>query len=118
MKFKLIAYSELLLGLFQVIYGGTLSFIVIPKLSILYSEFNLPISVLQKYGISVIIILLGLINIFFTFKILKSQGAIKEKYLKSGAIYLLINFILTGIAGAISVLSIINPIYQMTSQLQ
>lgn len=118
MKYKLIAILNLLLGLIELFVGLSFTFVVIPRMMVLYENMNVIISPWQKYRSSIIAIISSTLSIFLAFKILKTKGKNKEKYFLAGVIYLAVTFFLAAVNTWLTSLSIIGPIYNLSSQLQ
>lgn len=118
MKYKIAALANLTIGSMQILVALNLIFIVIPRMMELYEQFNTVFSMTSSYLAPTLNVLLGIINIFIGYKILITKDKLKEKYFTVSIAILAITFIIAGAAATLSVLTIINPIYNMASSIQ
>jgi len=116
-KYKIVGILNLFLGALEVIYPLFALIFTIPRLTMLYSEFGAEMpSFISTYLILGFVILVGAGNLFFGFNLV-SKSEKKDKYFKYGLILLITSFLLGGVLFSIVSLSVILPIYNLTSQL-
>ncbi len=114
MKYRLIGAFNLLSGILQILLPALMLFFTIPRLNSLYSQANFDVSsyITRAYIFGGLIILMGLANLFSGFKLFSAQ---KEKYFNFALIVLVLTFVLGGYFISSMVLSIILPIYKLTT---
>lgn len=114
-RYTIIGILDLLFGIPLVLQSLAMSIFTIPKLLALYSDSGIDIATIsiRTYISLIIIAILGTINLFFGFKLFSSPT--KEKYFKFGLASALISFALFGVLVGSLVLSVILPIYQLTT---
>lgn len=114
-RYKTVGIVDLFLGTIDIIYSLFIFLFTLPKLNSLYSEFSAESSAFNSTSLVLILLLLmGMADIFFGVNLV-SNSEKKVKYFKFGLVFLIINLLLVGIFYAITSLSIIIPIYQLTS---
>lgn len=116
---NLVAKLNILIGVFQSILAILLLTTIAPKLHNLYQDVNYENNSLYIYPL----VLLGwgaisIINSLIELRVIK----LKEKsdlkaFHKSGNYILVISFLLTGLLVGLTVLSMITPLYSITSSL-
>lgn len=115
-KYKVVGAVNFIFGSLQVIYPLLMAFMTVPKLMQLYSEFSVgKPSLAPTYLALGFNLLLGVMNIFFAFKLFSKQKAVQEKYFKFGLGMAVASFLLLGVSSFLTVLSAVIPVYQMTS---
>jgi len=114
-KYKIVGIINLLLGIFQLLLMFPL--IVIPKLNSLYADFNMngQPNFTGSYLVTVVAFLLMAINLFLSRKGF-SNVKDKDKYFKVGIIVAVVTFILSGFLTLILTVSILSPIYNLSTQ--
>lgn len=116
-KYKIIGVVNLLFGIFQVVCPLFIIFITLPRLTAMYSEFNVQGAFLTPtYLILGVVMLIGIGNLFFGFSLV-SKSEKKEKYFKYALMLIIASFLFGGILFSIASLSTILPIYNLTSHL-
>lgn len=115
-KYKIVGILNLFLGILETIYPLFAFMFTIPRLTELYSEFG---AEGPSFGITYltlsIIILMGIGNLFFGIKLF-SKTENKDKYFKYALILVIASFLLGGVFTSFASLSVIMPIYNLTSQ--
>ena len=116
-KYTIVAAVNLFLGTAQAFISIAILFFTLPKLMGLYSEFDAnPPSYMSAYiGLS-FILLIALANFFIGLKLFSKSEEDKSKYLKYGILLIAITIILSGLFMIIANLSVILPIYNLTSE--
>ena len=112
---KLIGILAFLLGLPAVLQGGIFLFFILPKLSALYeqaSNYTVPV---HMYITSIAMIILGNVCIWFGYT---QFTANKEKYFKYALSLLVATFISLGLYSALIIPSVLQPIYNLTTELR
>lgn len=115
-KYKIVGIINILFGIPQLLISSLPLFIV-PKLSSLYTDFNVKSqqNFISGYIVAILIFAMAMINLFLGVKgFTKSKK--KEKYFKYGIISASVTFFLTGILVLVMVSTVILPIYSLTSQ--
>lgn len=115
-KYKIVAIIELFLGLLQLTSALAMLLFVIPKLSSVYSDFNVKASPINSYIALILVLLMGIVNLFFSFKLFANSKKNKEQYFKYGIISAISTFFLMGVFIGIANFSILSPLYNLTSQ--
>lgn len=115
-KYKIVGAINLLLGGLQIIYPLFTLLFTLPRLTELYSEFNAEgPSLTITYFTLGSVIFVGFANLFLGFKLFLKAEEIAKKYFKYGLASVIISFLLMGIFPSIASLSIVLPIYNLTS---
>lgn len=113
MENKIVGSINLLLGIFYITLGVIIHFFVLPKISEIYSQFEVQLTTLQslsRMGFLALFIVAGLINLYFGIRLFSNNKKSKEKDLVYGIIAMIGGFMIIGI----SVFSIVMPIYSLT----
>jgi len=115
-KYKIVGIVNLFLGALEIICPLFALIFTIPRITALYSEFNAEgPSLVPTYLVLGILILMGIGNLFFGFNLI-SKSEKKDKYFKYALILIIASFLLGGVFSSIASLSVILPIYNLTSQ--
>jgi hypothetical protein len=115
-KYKIVGILNLFLGVSEIIYPLFALAFAITRLTTLYSGFSTEVpSFISIYLILGVVISMGAGNLFLGFNLVSKSGK-KDKYFKYALILLIASFLLGGILSGIATLSIISPIYNLTSQ--
>lgn len=115
-KYKIVGVVNFFFGFFEVVYPLIVILFTIPRLTELYSEFQTKgPNLIPIYIILSIVILIGIGNFFLGVKLF-SISENKDKYFKYAIILIVINFLLGGIFTQIVSLSVLMPIYNLTSE--
>lgn len=111
MKYKIVGSMNALIGFLQVGIASYYLFLVLPKLNVIYQQFDVDHrgSEFSSYAILSGIFLLGLINLFFALK--NISGASSEKYFNYSVISLIISFVIGGFLVAYLVIASVGPMY-------
>lgn len=109
---QLIGLANLLMGLIQIILPATQAFFVIPKLSHFHQQFASQTRFTATYLILFLIFTAGLANLYFSSKLVFKR-TISKNVLEKAVILLVISFITLGIFTGFTILSVINPIYNL-----
>jgi len=111
---KFLGVLDVCVGVLLILASVFENFWLLPKLSALLkeSDMNLSINLAISYGSSILLMVLGLISIYIGYKSFSNK---KEKFLKWAIGVLVINFLLGIPLYYISMLSIVNTTYQLTS---
>jgi type II secretory pathway component PulF len=117
MKYKIVGTANYLIGGVQILISLTLFFVVVPRMQSLYRDFNAEVSLTKSYLAPIINIVLGIFAIFLGHKLFFSKGRVLEKYFTISIVYLVATFITAGIITQLSILSIIQPLYDLSSSL-
>jgi len=117
-KYKVVGVLDFLLGIPILLLSVSFSIFVIPKLSQLYLEFNTNNSgnIIFSYIIVLFLLIIAVANIFLGIKGFSNTSK-KEIYFKYGLIMAVVTFILSGLLVGLMTLSVILPIYNLTSSL-
>lgn len=117
-KYKILGIINIIFGFIQIPVPIILVFIVIPQLTILYKSLNIKQpSLIPTYAVLIFLIVLGLINISIGVKLFLKSTQNKEKYFTIGIVAIILIFLSAGSSMAITVTSIITPIYKLTSEI-
>lgn len=114
-KYKLVGLVDCILGSVLIALTTVQTFILIPKLQQLYSDFNAKINPTMTYGPIVFVFLVSLANLFLGLKLLKKSKEYKESYFKLGVATAIIGLLLTLPLLGLNWVATILPIYQLTS---
>lgn len=115
-KYKIVGILNLFLGVLEVVYPLFALIFTLPKLTRLYSDFGAEMpSFTPTYLILGIVVLIGVGNLFFGFNLISKSGK-KDKYFKYALILVIASLLLGGVFYSITSLSVILPIYNLTSQ--
>lgn len=117
-KYKIIGILNFLLGIPTLLLSLSFSIFVIPKLNQLYAEFNTNNSgnVILSYIIVLVLLIIAIANIFLGIKEFSNTQK-KEIYFKYGVIMAVVAFLLGGVLTGLMTLSVILPIYNLSSSL-
>lgn len=111
---RAIAIANLVLGVLYLSISLIIPIFILPSVTQTYSALNInKPSFTFTYIILGVVMLMGMINLFFGFKILNKKN---DKYLKYGIIFAVVTFFLGSFLTAIASLSVTSSIYNMTSQ--
>lgn len=118
-KYKVIGILDILIGLMLVVYPLVVVLFILPKLSALYWEVGVNVfsNMFITQILSAVVLILGAASLCIGFKLLSSSGASKEKYFTYGIIFLILALVLGSFLIALSTISTILPIYDLTSSL-
>lgn len=111
-RYKIIGSLNLLFGIFSSIFSLFDIFIIIPKLNSVSQEFETKSISTTVYLFPTIILLIGLINLFIAWKLIKNK---QKKYFFLGILSLILGISTLGILIGASVLSTLLPLYNLTS---
>ncbi|KPJ70659.1 hypothetical protein AMJ51_01405 [Microgenomates bacterium DG_75] len=112
-KYSILGIFNFLLGLGQIVLPIICIAVVIPRLTLLYSEFvTMPPSFYLTYLILGLVIFMGIANLFIAFKLFAKT----EKYFKYGIILAIATFILTGIFMVLANFWSIYMIYNLPAE--
>ena len=116
-KYKIVGIVDLFFGIPQLLISIVFPLSVFPKLSQMYSDFNVnsQLNLTSGYIVVMLILIIAITNLFLGVKGF-TETKEKDKYFKYGIISAVATFFLTGILVAILNFSIISPIYNLTSQ--
>jgi len=117
-KYKIVGIINIFIGISIFLVAFSFVLIVIPKLSVLYTEFgaDTPVNISDSYSSIFILFTIAIVNIFFGIKgISNTQN--KETYFKYGLITAILTFLLSGIVVRFMIDSAIDPIYNLNSHL-
>jgi len=112
--YKIIGILDIILGSIFSIFELILLFIVYPKLQVLYEGFDAELPTTTKLApyIMFVILIIFLSIVFIGVKLLKSPT---DKLSKLGLIGFIVLILISGYFTAASILSVINPIYHLTT---
>ena len=113
MKNKILGTANYFIGGLQ-LFTALSNVLVISRLSSLYQEFGSEFNPTRTYITPAIFIILGVLNLFFGHKLFSKNEA--EKYFVISLVYLVITFVASGLITQFALLSILNPIYELSSQ--
>jgi hypothetical protein len=114
--YRLVGMLNLLLGVLTLPIPAITLLVVIPKMQLLYREFNADyqINFITAYALQGALVLLALINIAIGVKNLTGTS---PKYIKTGILCAAGTLLLGVLLGTVSYLSFVTPIYSLTSSL-
>src|SRR3989344_4359158 len=115
-KYKLVGILNFFFG-FPILLLALSFFFVIPKLTPLYSEFgaNTSGNISTSYLSVVVLLAISAVNIFFGIKGF-SNTQNKDAYFNYSLITAIVTFLLSGTIVGLMVISVIFPLYNLTSQ--
>lgn len=113
MKYKAVAWLNIFNGLTEVLWPLVMIFMVTPSLNTVYSQLseNPQTYSNSNTSSSIIIFLLGFVNLFFGYKLLTGG---KEKYYKFGVVAVVSTYLITGYLAGQILLSMLTPMYQFS----
>ncbi|OGG01704.1 hypothetical protein A2W14_03755 [Candidatus Gottesmanbacteria bacterium RBG_16_37_8] len=115
-KYKIIGAVNFFLGIFEIVYPLIVILFTIPRLTELYAEFQAKgPNLIPTYIILSIVMLMGVGNFILGVKLF-SKSENKEKFFKIAIILIIASFLLGGVITKIASLSVIMPIYNLTSE--
>jgi len=119
MKYKIVGWINLVFGSLFLIQQVTMLFFVYPKLSYLYDEFgaDLPLSTRIFPYLTTFVILVLVVIVWIGAKLVSNKIP-NDKFLKLGIAGLIVLFLFGGYYFSTQLLSIIFPLYSITSNLQ
>lgn len=115
-KYKIVGFFNILFGLIYFFVPLIYLLLVVPKLAEIYKDFSVKPDFLIVYLTGGFSIILGLLSLLLGFKLFSSEAKNKQKYFTIALILLLLVWILGGIITSFLVLSVLLPIYNLTSQ--
>lgn len=117
-KYKILGIINIILGFLQIPVPVGFAFFVIPQLTNLYLSLNIQQpGLIPTYAVLIFLVCLGLINITIGVKLLLKSTQNKEKYFKFGIAAIIIIFLSVGSSMALTITSVLAPIYKLTSEL-
>ena len=113
MKYKIVAWLNILNGLTEVLWPLVMALVVTPNLKTLYSGLSENPQTYSNSNTwsSIIIFVMGIVNLYFGFKLFSDR---KEKYYKFGVIAAVATYLICGYLAGQILLSILTPMYQFT----
>jgi len=117
MKYKIVAILNLFFGGMQTLSSLGMFFSVLPKLSDLYNEFGVNFSKTQFYLLPLVYLLIGVGNVFFGIRLIKSTDKNRDTYFLTSVTYLIVTYLLVRLTPQLSPLTITAPIYNLNSSL-
>lgn len=115
-KYKIVGIVNLIAGVIQIIFSLLFLLSTLPKLASIYSNINKEgPSYPAAYLMFGLIILLGIASLVAGFKLMRGYEN-REKYLKFGLALIIIAVSLSGFLVSVAVVSIIMPLYSLTSE--
>ena len=117
-KYKIVGMLNFLMGIPILLLSLSFSIFIIPKLSQLYLEFNTNNSgnIILSYIIVLVLLIIAIANIFLGIKGFSNTQK-KEIYFKYSLIMALVTFIFGGVLVGLMILSVILPVYNLSSSL-
>lgn len=115
-KYKVLGIVNILIGLFQIFSSWVFSSFVISKINSMYQDFGMQNnSGVLAYVFFTILFVAGVVSILIgLLQLTKPKD--KDKYFRIGTINAIVAAVLLFILTPIGVITIITPIYSMTSQ--
>lgn len=117
-KYKVLGIVNILIGLFQIFSSWVFSSFVISKINSMYQDFGMQNnSGVLAYVFFTILFVAGVVSILIgLLQLTKPKDKDKDKYFRIGTINAIVAALLLFILTPIGVITIITPIYSMTSQ--
>lgn len=116
MLYKVVGFVNLLLGVLLMIFPLIIAFVILPSLTELYTKIGTaPSSGSICFSLGAAF-LVGAVDLFLGFNLLKGPEESRERYLKYGVISALVSLILPGVLNATTILQVIYPLYNLSSQ--
>lgn len=115
-KYRAVAIIDLFIGIPLSSIQILMLFLTTSELINFYQKLNVDIktNIAIFYTLSLLLIILGIVNIFTATKLLLKSTRNKKRYFKYTVISLIIAFILAGLFQAITIFSMIIPFYKST----
>lgn len=117
-KYKIVGTLAFLVGASQVLYALAYIIAIIPKLTVLYSDFKISYNLNQAYVYLGLLAVMGVISLALGFKLFSKSQVIRKKYYRAAVIVLVINFICLGLLFTNLLISTIAPMYSLINQIQ
>lgn len=117
-KYRTLAIIDLFIGIPLSTIQILMLFLTTSELISFYQKLNVDIktNIATFYTLSLLLIILGVVNIFIATKLLLKSTKNKERYFKYAVISLIVAFILAGIFQAITIFSMVIPFYKTTTE--
>jgi hypothetical protein len=117
MKYALVGILNVVFGFIETFFTLSVMVFTIPKLSYMYTELGVEIpNLFSTYLILFTILLIGIGNLFVGMKLF-SKSERKDVFFKYGLVLVIISLILSGAYISITLISVMQPIYGLYSQL-
>lgn len=116
-RYTVIGFLNFLVGGFLFVISLVTLVFILPKITSFYSAMNADVTknMLTAYLSITIQIFMGTINIFLGTRMFSKNSSIRTRSLKKAIIILFVTFLLIGFLTAITTLSTILPIYNLTN---
>jgi hypothetical protein len=118
MKYKIIALVNFLLGGLHIFTSLGLMFSVIPRLTELYDQVEVEISISGVYFTSSVNLIFGSVLILLGYKLLTLKNKSINKYYTLSLILILAAIALTAITSYMQILMVTEPLYNLTGPLE
>lgn len=117
-RYKAIAIIDLFIGIPLSSIQILMLFLTTSELIGFYQKLNVDIktNITIFYTLALLLIILGVVNIFMATKLLLKSTRNKERYFKYTVVSLIIAFILAGIFQAITIFSMVIPFYKTATE--
>ena len=115
-KYKVVGILNFFFGFIQVVFPLLTLVLVIPKLSALYTELDVEVSLVPAFLSSGLCLLVGGTNLFIGARLFSKEKKSRQKYFTIGLILAIGSFAFAGILTYLNALSAVMPIYSLTSQ--
>jgi hypothetical protein len=117
MKYAVVGILNVIFGFVEAFFTLSVMVFTIPKLSYMYTELGVEIpNLFSTYLILFTILLIGIGNLFVGMKLF-SKSERKDVFFKYGLVLVIISLILSGAYISITLISVMQPIYGLYSQL-
>ena len=114
-KYKIVGLVDLLVGLIALVIPSIILFSVLPKALEVYQDFGASYSPTLTYSGFVVVFLISVVNLFFSFKLFRHQGKNGDRYYNLGIISAIVTFILILLIPAFLSYSTLVPMFNLVN---